>query len=95
MHFAVKPGDEEQFEANFRRKYGDVAFLLTVNEVETLELLGPGRIEDAARKRLGTHLAISRGADVFLYRSKSDSMKFIGYHSGLTPDEMLVPLIVV
>ena len=95
MHFAVKPGDEVQFEANFRRKYGDVAFLLTVNEVETLELLGPGRIEDAARKRLGTHLAISRGADVFLYRSKSDSMKFIGYHSGLTPDEMLVPLIVV
>ena len=95
MHFAVKPGDEVQFEASFRRKYGDVAFLLTVNEVETLELLGPGRIEDAARKRLGTHLAISRGADVFLYRSKSDSMKFIGYHSGLTPDEMLVPLIVV
>ena len=95
MHFAVKPGDEVQFEANFRRKYGDVAFLLTVNEVETLELLGPGCIGDAARKRLGTHLAISRGADVFLYRSKSDSMKFIGYHSGLTPDEMLVPLIVV
>ena len=88
-------GDEVQFEANFRRKYGDVAFLLTVNEVETLELLGPGRIEDAARKRLGTHLAISRGADVFLYRSKSDSMNSSGTTPALTPDEMLVPLIVV
>ncbi len=95
MHFAIRPGSEEAVETDFRQKYGDVAFLLTVDEVEALELLGPGRIEDAARRRLGTHLAISRGADVFLYRSKSDSMKFIGYHSGLTPDEMLVPLIVV
>ena len=95
MHFAIKPGREEAFEADFREKYGDVAFLLTVGEIEALELLGPGRIEEAARKRLGTHLAISRGADVFLYRYKSDSMQFIGYHSGLTPDEMLVPLIVV
>ena len=72
MHFAIKPGREEAFEADFREKYGDVAFLLTVGEIEALELLGPGRIEEAARKRLGTHLAISRGADVFLYRYKSD-----------------------
>ena len=95
MHFAVMPGRDEVFEADFREKYGEYAFLLTVDEVESLELLGPGRIEDVTRRRLGTHLAISRGPDAFTYRSKSDSMKFIGYHSGLTPDEMLVPLIVV
>ena len=95
MHFAVKPGREEEFEADFRGMYGAYAFLLTADEVENLELLGPGRFEEAVRRRLGTHLAISRGSDVFLYQSQSDSMKFIGYHSGLTPDEMLVPLIVV
>ena len=95
MHFAVKPGSEEEFETEFRGQYGEFAFLLTVDEVEALELFGPGRIEDAARRRLGTHLAISRGADTFIYLAKSEYMKFIGYHSGLTPDEMLVPLIVV
>ena len=95
MHFAVKLGREEEFEADFRGMYGEYAFLLTADEVENLELLGPGRFGEAARRRLGTHLAISRGPDVFLYQSQSDSMKFIGYHSGLTPDEMLVPLIVV
>ena len=95
MHFAVKPGREEEFEADFRGMYGEYAFLLTADEVENLELLGPGRFEEAVRRRLGTHLAISRGSDVFLYQSQSDSMNFIGYHSGLTPDEMLVPLIVV
>ena len=95
MHFAVMPGRDEVFETDFREKYGEYAFLLTVDEVESLELLGPGGIEDVTRRRLGTHMAISRGPDAFTYRSKSDSMKFIGYHSGLTPDEMLVPLIVV
>ena len=95
MHFALKPGSEEGFEAEFRKLYGEFAFLLTVDEVEALELLGPGRIENAARRRLGTHLAISRGASAFTYRAKPDSMKFVGYHSGLTPDEMLVPLIIV
>ena len=95
MHFAVKPGSEEKFEAEFRGQYGEFAFLLTVDEVEALELFGPGRIEDFARRRLGTHLAISRGPDTFIYLAKPDPMQFIGYHSGLTPDEMLVPLVVV
>ena len=95
MHFAVKPGREGDFEREFRNRFGEVAFLLTVDEVESLELLGPGWVEGAARKRLGTHLAISRGADAFMYHARPDSMKFIGSHSGLTPDEMLVPLVVV
>ena len=95
MHFAVKPGKEEEFETGFRKRFGEAAFLLTVDEVESLELLGPGRIQDAARRRIGTHLAISRGADAFMYNAKPDSFRFIGSHSGLTPDEMLIPLIVV
>ena len=95
MHFAVKPGKEGKFEIGFRERFGEIAFLLTVDEVESLELLGPGPIGEATRKRLGTHLAISRGADAFMYHAKPNSMKFIGSHSGLTPDEMLVPFVVV
>ncbi len=95
MHFAVKRGMEEEFETEFRGQYGEFAFLLTVDEVEALELFGPGHIKDAARRRMGTHLAISRGADTFIYLDKPEYMQFIGYHSGLTPDEMLVPLVVV
>ncbi len=98
MHFAVRPSGVEQFEADFRNRFGEFAFLLTTAEVEELQLLGPGPIHEVTMKRLGTHLAISRGADSLKYRaplSKPDSVKFIGHHSGLTPDEMLVPLIVV
>ena len=95
MHFAVKPGSEEEFHVEFRNRFGEYAFLFTFDEVEALELLGPGRIGDATGRRVGTHVAISRGAETFKYMDKPDYMKFIGYHSGLTPDEMLVPLIVV
>jgi predicted AlkP superfamily pyrophosphatase or phosphodiesterase len=98
MHFAVRPSSIEQFEADFRERFGDLAFLLTTGEVETLELLGPGPIDDVTMKRLGTHLAISRGPDSFKYRAptlRPHNKKFIGHHSGLTPDEMLIPLIVV
>ncbi len=95
MHFAVLPESAASFEAEFRDRFGNIAFLLTVDEVEELELLGPGNIRPASRKRLGTHLAIARGADAFEYAAGSESPAPIGIHSGLTPDEMLVPLVVV
>ena len=95
MHLAVLPESADLFEAEFRERYGHIAFLLTVDEVEALELLGPGSIQPAAKRRLGTHLAIARGADAFEYTTGRESPPPIGIHSGLTPDEMLVPLIVV
>ena len=95
MHFAVYPENTSVFEEEFRRRYGHIAFLLSINEVEALRLLGPGRIGPATRKRLGTHLAVSRGADALSYRIGDDSRNPIGIHSGLTPDEMLVPLIII
>ena len=95
MHFAVWPDSTEAFEEEFRELYGHIAFLLTVDEVEALELLGPGSIQPATRERLGTHLAIARGVDAFEYTTGRDSPPPVGIHSGLTPNEMLVPLIVV
>ena len=95
MHLAVRPDSREAFEKEFRGRYGDIAFLLTVDEVETLELLGPGCIQPATRKRLGTHLAVARGAHALEYSYGGDSSAPVGIHSGLTPDEMLVPLIVI
>ncbi len=95
MHFAVLPESAASFEVEFREQFGHIAFLLTVNEVEELELFGPGDIQPAAWKRLGTHLAIARGAEALEYTAGRESPPPIGIHSGLTPDEMLVPLIVV
>ena len=81
----------------FRDRFGDRFFLLTTAEAEEMRLFGPGTLSDEVRLRLGTFVALSSGADVILYDWPSrseDDQPFVGYHSGLTPAEMRIPLIV-
>ncbi len=97
VYFHVREGAEREFEDMFRDRFGDRFFLLTTGEAEEMGLFGPGLLSDEVRARLGTFVALSCGVDVILYdwpsRSEDDH-PFVGYHSGLTPAEMLIPLIV-
>ena len=86
-----------EFEARFRERLGKHFYLLTTEEVLGLDLLGPGPVSPATRRRIGSHMAISTGAPVIDYkypRTKEDGHKSVASHGGLTPDEMMVPLIV-
>ena len=96
-YFHVREGDERRFEDLFRERFGDRFFLLTTSEAEEMGLFGPGPLSDEVRRRLGGFVAISAGADVVLYdwpSRKEDDQPFVGYHSGLTPAEMQIPLII-
>ena len=97
VYFHVRQGEETRFQEAFRDRFGGRFLLITVDEAEEMELLGPGRLSDETRRRLGALVAVSLGADVFLYgwpsRSK-EGKPFVGHHSGLSPAEVLVPLIV-
>jgi len=97
MHFAVRAAETDEFEAKFRERFGEFALLLTAAEVEGLELMGPGLIGPLTARRMGTHIAISRGSATlkFIPEPKPEPHVDKSHHSGLTPDEMLVPLIVV
>ena len=64
----------------------------TPTRAESAELLGPGPISTETRRRIGGLIAVSRGVDVVQYQPYADPM--VGHHSGLTPDEMMIPLIV-
>ena len=96
-YFHVREGSEREFEDMFRDRFGYRFFLLAVDEAEEMRLFGPGALSDEVRRRLGRFVALSAGADVILYdwpfRSEDDQ-PFAGYHSGLTPAEMLIPLII-
>ena len=97
VYFHVREGKESEFRDAFRARFGERFLLVTVDEAEELELLGPGRLSDETRQRLGSFAAVSLGADVLLYgwpsRSGEDKLH-VGYHSGLSPAEVLVPLVV-
>ena len=81
----------------FGEQLGERFYLVDVDEAEELELFGPGPLSPETRRRIGGLIAVSRGVDVASYRpvtQAEDAPPMVGYHSGLTPDEMLIPLIV-
>ena len=97
IYFHVRGGKEPEFQDAFRERFGERFLLVTVDEAEEMELLGPGRLSDETRRRLGSFVAVSLGADVLLYgwpTRSSEGKPHVGYHSGLSPEEVLVPLVV-
>jgi hypothetical protein len=54
-------------------------------------LFGPGELHPRLRDRLGDLMAIALG-DAFLWWGDEESPIY-GRHGGLTPEEMLVPLV--
>ena len=95
--FHVRPGEHERFEARFRTNFGERFFLLTTDEVEDLALLGPEPLTPQTRRRIGDFTAISRGAAALGFhpsRASREGLEQRSHHAGLTPAEMLVPLVV-
>ena len=96
-HFDVRSGAKREFEQIFRQRFEDRFFLIPVEDAERLELYGPGRLSAITKRRLGNHIAISKGAAVIWYRApkeKDEDFHMVSHHSGLTAAEMMVPLVV-
>ncbi len=97
VYFHLRPAVEERFRASFEGRFEAEFALLSVDEVEELELLGPGPLGDEARRRVGDALAISLGASVLGMPGVTGGrawLSFASHHSGLTPAEMRVPLLI-
>ncbi|MEE8421610.1 MAG: alkaline phosphatase family protein [Dehalococcoidia bacterium] len=98
MCFHLRDGDHDAWRSAFRERFHDVAYLLSVDEVEELELFGPGPLSPLTRERLGDYVSIVRVADAIGYRTSTSGdevTSLLSQHSGLSPSEMRVPLIVV
>ena len=98
VYFHVRDRNESEFEATFHDRFGERFLLVKVEDAEEMELFGPGRLSCETRTRLGTFIALSCGADVLVYewpRRSGRGAPHVGYHSGLSEAEMLVPLVVM
>lgn len=94
--FHVRPEYLEAFADGFRSRFGHAFVLLTPDEVEELQLLGPGPLAEETRLRLGDYLGVSLGIDVFGYVTADGNRRALqqpSHHSGLTPVDMQIPLI--
>lgn len=93
----ARPGQADRARGMFEERFGQAFALLTIDEAAELELFGPGPLTDVARARLGDFVALSSGPDVLLYRPGPEPTgveKLVGYHGGLLPPEVQIPLVV-
>jgi hypothetical protein len=91
----VHDGQLKRFADAFRQRFGSAFALLSLDEAEELHLFGPERMAPETRSRLGACIAVPYGDATLVYEPDDDLRKMVGFHGGLTPDEMRTPLIIV
>jgi hypothetical protein len=75
----------------YLRRYSDRVIALESEEALAAGLFGPARaIREEWRPRIGDLVLLARGRGFIFY--PYDEFRLKGYHGGLTPEEMLVPL---
>ena len=82
---------------HFERRFGDRFIVIDVEDALAIGLFGPDSPSDEASERLGDLIVISAGADVLEYnaeRGVGRMMQLNSHHSGLSPDEMRIPLVI-
>lgn len=98
QYFHLCDGAEERLRERLKARFGDSFLLLRIGEAEEQGLFGPDPISPRVRDRFGDLLLVSAGADVVEYvpsRQVGRRVDLNAYHSGLSPDEMRVPLVIV
>ena len=97
LYFHVRDGFMSQVQHYLHRELGRHFWVITAEEAEELELLGRGPVSPLTRQRMGDLMAISKGPGVVEYRPDGKPGRVtmnVSNHSGLTPSEIMVPLVV-
>ncbi|MBI2125778.1 MAG: alkaline phosphatase family protein [Thaumarchaeota archaeon] len=85
-------GDEkiQKFFKQFRNKLE----LIPTDEAIEERFFGAGKMNNEIREALGDYLVLSKKNNAFLYSyRKRGDFDMIGYHGGMSQDEMLIPMI--
>ena len=97
MHYWVcNPGVSSEFIEEFKNEFGDKFYLLRTQEALDMNLFGDSNPKAEILSRFGDFVSIAKGATALRYGGYPGQESFLrmkSHHSGLTVDEMLVPLI--
>lgn len=97
IYFHLRAGASGRFRENFEARFGIEFALLSIEELEEMELLGPGPLSDDTRGRVGDMIAVSLGDPILGMpgiTGGEKSLSLASHHSGLSPSEMRIPLLV-
>jgi len=91
----TRPGAEADVLAAWRETLGDRMWVVSKREAIAAGWFGPG-VADRVRPRIGDVIAAARDPVAVVQRDTEGLMSvLIGHHGSLTPEEQLVPLIVI
>jgi hypothetical protein len=93
MYLFIKPGLSDQVLTYFDQTWPGEFVFLDPSEAVTKGLFGPGIPHPSIFERLGDLIVVARN-EAYLWWANKENM-LIGQHGGLSPDEMIVPLLSV
>ena len=94
--FCVRAGRAAAFAAAFRERWGRSWALLSRADAQEMALFGPEPLSELAAERIGDYLAISAGREVMIYGEPGNPTASLrGFHAGLLPEEMSIPLLLL
>lgn len=95
LSFFVKPGHENAFREAFLSHFGEEFVLYTREEVFARKLFGEGTPHPRTADFIGEFLAVARGDLSIDWEPPKGRPPHRAGHAGLTPAEVLVPLIAI
>ncbi|HEY5956839.1 MAG TPA: alkaline phosphatase family protein, partial [Polyangiaceae bacterium] len=95
--FHVRAELHSEFHRAFEEHFGEGFALLDSSEAEQLGLFGPKPLSVVSRQRFGDFVGIALGRVLVHYEPRRAPLPqhvYLAQHAGLTPEELLIPLIV-
>lgn len=95
--YYVKEEYRKEFEREFANDYKNDMFLFNINELIDNNMFGKGKITEYAKNNLGEYISICKKGKYLINTKNIEKYygKIKGNHSGLTSDEMIIPLIII
>lgn len=95
--YFIKEELKEEFEKEFNNDFKDDMYLFKIEEFITNKIFGNSNYNEEAINNLGEYISICKKGSFFINSpNKEDYLgKVKGNHSGLTKDEMIIPLIII
>ena len=96
-YWKVIPGAEQTFISFFQAVYGEWFFIISSREAIEMGLFGSTDSVDTSRFNIGDFVSIAKGSAALRFSGFPGHRSFLkmkSHHSGLTPAEMRIPLVI-
>ncbi len=91
--FFVNNGEEDAFAEAFNARFAGIFTLIAAEDLEETQLLGPVALTPHAQNMFGDFIAVALKPAVIVCDAYGDPGRLASYHGGLTPEEVMTPLI--